>query len=65
MSKKVKKETAIDTIKKSDPLEVTLLSIKRDEPESQKRQKLSSFLKIVNEYINDTRDVHLVAVKEM
>lgn len=65
MSKKVKKETAIDIIRKSDPLEVTLLSIKRDEPESQKKQKLSSFLKIVNEYINDTRDVHLVAVKEM
>lgn len=64
MSKKVKKETAIDIIKKSDPLEVTLLSIKRDEPESQKRQKLSAFLKIVNEYINDTRDIHLIGIKE-
>ena len=64
MSKKVKKETAIDIIRKSDPLEVTLLSIKRDEPESQKKQKLSSFFKIANEYINDTRDVHLVGVKE-
>lgn len=64
MSKKVSKDVAVSTIKNSNPLEVTLLSIKRDEPESQKKQKLSSFLKIVNEYINDTRDVHLVAVKE-
>ena len=64
MSKKVKKETAIDTLKKSDPLEVTLLSIKRDEPESQKRLKVNAFLKIVNEYINDTRDIHLIGIKE-
>lgn len=64
MIKRVKKETAIETLKKSDPLEVTLLSIKRDEPESQKRQKINAFLKIVNEYINDTRDIHLIGIKE-
>jgi hypothetical protein len=54
----------ITKVKATNPLEITLISILRDEPDSQKRQKLNAFIKVVQEYINDARDVQLYGLKE-
>ncbi len=61
---KVSKDQMITKVKATNPLEITLISITRDEPDSQKRLKLNAFIKVVQEYINDSRDVQLYGLKE-
>lgn len=63
MSQKVSKEKAINTIKECQPLEVALTQIDRNESAATKRQKISAFLKLVDEYHKSERDLVLVAVK--
>ena len=61
---KVSKDQMITKVKATNPLEIAFISIARDEPDSQKRQKLNAFIKVVQEYINDSRDVQLYGLKE-
>ena len=61
---KVSKDQMITKVKATNPLEITFISIARDEPDSQKRLKLNAFIKVVQEYINDSRDVQLYGLKE-
>jgi len=63
MSQKVSKEKAINTIRESQTLEVSLVEVDRNESASIKRQKIAAYLKIVDEYLKSERDLVLVAVK--
>ncbi|HMO01465.1 MAG TPA: hypothetical protein PKD37_04905 [Oligoflexia bacterium] len=61
---KVSKETAINKIKATNPLEVQLFTIKRDAPESQKNSDIDKVIKLLREYRNDQRDITACLVKE-
>lgn len=62
--KKVKKDEAISKIKATDPLEVSLTTIKRDAPESQKKAEVDQVVKLLREYVADQRDAVVCLVKE-
>jgi hypothetical protein len=61
---KVSKDTAINKIKATNPLEVSLFTIKRDAPESQKKSDADKAIKLLREYIADQRDTTICIVKE-
>jgi hypothetical protein len=60
----VSKDTAINKIKATNPLEVSLFTIKRDAPESQKKSDADKAIKLLREYIADQREVLICLVKE-
>jgi len=60
----VSKDTAISKIKATNPLEVSLFTIKRDAPESQKKSDADKAIKLLREYIADQRQVLICLVKE-
>jgi hypothetical protein len=62
--KKITKDQAISKIRSTDPLEISYISIQRDDPDSVKRQKLKAMIDILQSYVNEVRPVHLVAIKE-
>jgi hypothetical protein len=62
--KKVKKDEAISKIKATDPLEVSLTTISRDAPESQKRLEIDKVIKTLKEYVADQRGAVACLVKE-
>jgi hypothetical protein len=61
---KVSKDTAINKIKATNPLEVSLFTINRDAPESQKKSDADKAIKLLREYIADQREVLICLVKE-
>ena len=61
---KVKKDQAINKIKSTDALEVSLIVIKRDAPESQKNAEIEKLIKIVRSYRDDQRGIVACIVKE-
>jgi precorrin-6x reductase len=61
---KVKKEQAISKIKSTDALEVSLIVIKRDAPESQKNAEIEKLIKIIRAYRDDQRGIVACIVKE-
>lgn len=62
--KKVKKDEAISKIKATDPLEVSLTTISRDAPESQKKLEIDKVIKTLRDYVADHRDAVVCLVKE-
>ena len=60
----VSKDTAINKIKATNPLEVSLFTIKRDAPESHKKSDADKAIKLLREYIADQREVLICLVKE-
>jgi hypothetical protein len=61
---KVSKDTAVRQIKSTNALEVSLFTIKRDAPESQKKSETEQAIKLFREYVADQRDVTMCLVKE-
>lgn len=62
MAKKNKRE-AVDKITKSDALEVQVSEIAKGDSDSKKRQLLNEFIRHVEGFIKDQRDVLLIGVK--
>lgn len=62
MAKKTKREAA-DKITKADTLEVQVQEIAKGDADSKKRQLLNDFIRQVEAYIKDQRDVLLVGAK--
>ena len=60
----VSKDTAINKIKATNPMEIQLFTIKRDAPESQKKSDTDKVIKLLREYIADQREVLICLVKE-
>ena len=60
----VSKDTAITKIKATNPMEIQLVTIKRDAPESQKKSDVDKAIKLLREYIADQRQVLICLVKE-
>jgi hypothetical protein len=60
----VKKDQAISKIKSTDPLEISLIVIKRDVPESQKNSDVEKLIKIIRKYKDEQRDITACIVKE-
>ena len=63
MAKKTSKREAINTIDKSDPLEILLERVDRLASEPSKKQRLDRFTSDVQKQIQDQRDVILIAIK--
>ena len=63
MAQRTSKREAINSIEKSDPLEILLERVERSESESSKKQRFNRFCSAVNKQIQDQRDVILIAVK--
>ena len=64
MAKSVSKSEAIKTITETEPLEVVLEIIDRNETTSSKQAKVSRFINDIQKQIKEERDVILIAVKE-
>ncbi len=62
MAKRTKREVA-DRIAKLDVIEVQLVDIPRSETDFRKRAVLSEFVRQVEAFIKDNRDVVLVGAK--
>lgn len=54
---KVSKDKAVNTIKATNPLEVSLFTIKRDAPESQKKADIEKVIKVLRQYKDEQRDI--------
>ena len=54
---KVSKDKAINAIKATNPLEVSLFTIKRDAPESQKKAEIEKVIKVLRQYKDELRDI--------
>jgi hypothetical protein len=61
---KVSKDTAINRLKATIPMEIQLVIVKRDAPESQKKSDADKAIKLLREYIADQREVLICLVKE-
>ena len=62
MAKKTKKEAA-DSILRAETLEVQVQAIANTDAEFEKRQRLNEFVRQVEAFIKDQRDVLLVGAK--
>ena len=54
---KVSKDKALNQIKATNPLEVSLFMIKRDAPESQKKADIEKVIKVLRQYKDELRDI--------
>ena len=63
MAKSVSKSEAIKTITETEPLEVVLEIIDRNETTSSKQTKVNRFISDLQKQIKDERNVILIAVK--
>lgn len=63
MSKKVSKEKAINKIKETQPLEIALTEVDRNDNASSKRQQVATFSRLIEEYLKSERSLVLVAVQ--
>ena len=61
---KVSKDTAINKIKATNPMEIQVFTIKRDAPENQKKSDADKAIKLLREYIAEQRDTTICIVKE-
>ena len=63
MAKKKTKREAIDQLSKADILEVLLQEIERKDSYSSKKAQAAAFLREVDKYIKDERNLVLVVAK--
>ena len=63
MSKPKTKQELIQAISKVDVLDLVVETIERKQPSSEKRSQETAFAKASQQFVNDQRDVILIALK--
>lgn len=60
---KTSKDKAINTIKESQPLEVEMTEVDRNDNASLKRQKVAAFSRLIDEYLKSERNLILIGIQ--